>query len=431
MAVAYSGGKDSTALLHATVKAAVPLGVAVIALHVHHGLSPNADQWLAHARNFCRRLRSRGHDVAFAFHRVSSRPAAGESVEAWARQERYRALRGMAETGGADLVLLAHHRRDQAETFLLQALRKGGVAALSAMPVSARRQGITWARPWLSQSREVIEAYLRRHRLKAVEDDSNRDLRFARNRLRSRVWPALIASFPDAEETLAAAATWAQQATSVTDEVADRDLAAVADEHGLDVAAWRCLSPARQALALRWWFRSESGRTAPPSLVGRLADELDADRSRRWPAPGGELHAYRGVLRWLAGPAVAPPPGPLHLDASRPGVHLLHGWRGGLRIERVERGGCRLDIATNLTVRAREATDRFQAGPARPARRLKLQYQAAALGPADRAGPVFSHGHTLVFVPGLGIDARVRASDGEPQVALAWLPFGEGADPAG
>ncbi len=112
----------------------------------------------------------------------------------------------MAIEGGVDLVLLGHHRRDQAETLLLQALRGGGVAALSAMPKSVRRDGVTWARPWLEQPREAIEAYLRRHRLRWIDDDSNDDDRFARNRLRRRVWPALADAFTDAEGALAAAA---------------------------------------------------------------------------------------------------------------------------------------------------------------------------------------------------------------------------------
>ncbi len=431
VAVAYSGGKDSTALLHATVKAAAPLGIAVLALHVHHGLSAHADDWLAHGDQACRRLRRRGHDVAFRARRLDSFPCAGESVEAWARQARYRALRSMAEEGGADLVLLAHHRRDQAETFLLQALRKGGVAALSAMPAAARREGITWARPWLAQSHEAVEAYLRRHRLKAIEDDSNADLRFARNRIRTSVWPALLAGFTDAEETLAAAATWAQQASAVLDEVADADLAAVADDRGLDVAAWRCLSPARQGSALRRWVLRQSGGSAPASLVERLLVELDPRRSRRWPAPGGQLYSYRGALRWRPGTALLSSPDAVPLDAARPGVRVVSSWRGSLLVELVERGGCRLDVAAGLMVRRRAPTDRFQAGPARPARRLKLQYQAAGVGSADRDTPVFSSGDTLVYVPGLGIDARALAADGEPQVAFSWVPTVETAGRAG
>jgi len=126
----------------------------------------------------------------------------------------------MALANGASLVLLAHHRRDQAETFVLQALRSAGVAGLSGMPREVERDGITWIRPWLDVSRDDVEAYVRKHRLKHVDDDSNTDTRFARNRLRRDVWPALTAAFPQAESALAAAADWAQEAQSCLSELA-------------------------------------------------------------------------------------------------------------------------------------------------------------------------------------------------------------------
>jgi tRNA(Ile)-lysidine synthase len=166
LAVAYSGGRDSTALLHATARAAVGQGVEVLALHVHHGLSPFADDWLAHGQRQCARWAKLGFPVRFLSHRLQDGPARGESVEAWARQARYRALRQMAVDEGVSAVLLAHHQRDQAETLLLQALRGAGVAGLAGMPASIERDGITWMRPWLQQPRSAIDAYVREHRLR-------------------------------------------------------------------------------------------------------------------------------------------------------------------------------------------------------------------------------------------------------------------------
>ncbi|MDP9043736.1 MAG: tRNA lysidine(34) synthetase TilS, partial [Pseudomonadota bacterium] len=227
IAVAFSGGRDSTALLHATLAAAAGQGVRVLALHVHHGLSPQADAWLAHARAQCRRWARQGRPVEFIAHRLSDRPAAGASVEAWARTQRYDALREMALAHGATLVLLAHHQRDQAETFVLQALRGAGVRGLAAMPRSIRRDGLWWVRPWLDTPRAAIDAYVRRHRLGHVEDESNTNPRYARNRLRLQVWPALTHAFPDADAALARAATWSQQACAILDEVATDDLARV------------------------------------------------------------------------------------------------------------------------------------------------------------------------------------------------------------
>jgi len=137
VAVAASGGRDSTALLHATCRAARELGLEVVALHVHHGLMPQADAWLDHVRRQCARWSKTGLPVRFRAQVLAGQPGRGASVEAWARHKRYAALASMAHDEGIGLVLLAHHRSDQAETFLLQALRGSGPAGLSAMPARA------------------------------------------------------------------------------------------------------------------------------------------------------------------------------------------------------------------------------------------------------------------------------------------------------
>ena len=113
VAVAVSGGRDSMALLHCTARAAKALGIQVIALHVHHGLQKQADEWAAIIEKACKRW-----SVGIATRRLEAKPPKGDSVEAWARRERYAALAAMAQEAGAGLVLLAHHQRDQAETFL-------------------------------------------------------------------------------------------------------------------------------------------------------------------------------------------------------------------------------------------------------------------------------------------------------------------------
>ncbi len=432
VAVAYSGGRDSTALLHATIAAAEPLGLRVVALHVHHGLSAEADRWMVHGQELCQRWARRGRPIEFVARVLSARPARGESVEAWARQARYRALREMALEHGIDLVLLAHHRRDQAETFVLQALRGGGVAALSAMPRAVRRDGVTWARPWLDAPREPIDAYLRRHRLAHVDDDTNDDERYARNRLRARVWPALTEAFADAEASLAGAAQWAQDASAGLAELADMDLAALCTGGVLDVAAWRALSPVRQSNALRAWLRERTGKPPAATLVERLMKELRSTGAMQWPVPGGALRSYRGRLQYEAAAglqraqglpkASSGQEGGASLDLSVTGVHELTEWNGAFIVERVASGGIPVATAACLTLRVRAAGDRFQAGPARPPRSLKLQYQAAGVPDWQRHGPVACHDGVPIYVPGLGIDARALAGPGEAQLSLRWAP---------
>ena len=425
VAVAYSAGRDSTALLHATLQAALGSGVEVLALHVHHGLSPHADAWLAHGQRQCARWARRGLPVRFISHRLSDAPRGGDSIEAWARQARYGALRTMALAEQAGIVLLAHHRRDQAETLLLQALRGGGVAGLAGMPRRIERDGVVWERPWLDIPREAIEAYVRKHRLRFIDDDSNDDERFARNRLRLAVWPALAEAFPQAEASLAQSARWAQQAEAALDELAVIDLARVADASGLVVTEWRTLSEARQSNALRAWLAA-IGQPAPASLVLRLQQELGGQGA--WPAVGGELRVHRGRLGFVAAQAprgealeaLEPIDRESTLSVRRAGRHALPGWGGELVATRVKRDGIPLAWLGALTLRAREGGEQFQAGLGRPPRSLKKQYQAAAVPAWERDGPLVYSGGQLLFVPGLGIDARAIGLPGQAQVSLAW-----------
>lgn len=423
IAVAYSGGRDSTALLHATLVQAAAIGVEVVALHVHHGLSPNADHWLAHCEAQCLRWARRGLPVRLLARRLTGSPKRGDSVEAWARRERYRALREEAAQAGASAVLLAHHRRDQAETVLLQALRSAGPAGLAGMPARVERDGIVWLRPWLARPRSEIEAYVRRHRLAHIDDESNIDPRFARNRLRLEVWPALSVAFSDAEVTLAATAAWAAEASEALNELAELDLAAVSNEIGLVASSWRTLSAARRSNVLRAWLkRAAGGQAAPISLVVRLLDELPMLRTARWPHPAGELRLYRGILsldvRGAASSATVARE--TTLQVPRAGTYRLPGWGGSLRVVRVREGGVPLAWLGQIELKAREGAEQFQAGIGRPPRSLKKQFQDAGIAAWERDGPLVYSGGQLVFVPGLGLDARVVGLPGQPLVALHW-----------
>ncbi|WP_418314812.1 tRNA lysidine(34) synthetase TilS [Piscinibacter sakaiensis] len=437
VAVACSGGRDSTALLHATLRSAAELNLQVIALHVNHGLLPQADEWQRSLRARCSAWARRGAALRLICERIDERPAVGDSIEAWARRVRYVALRRMALAAGCDTVLLAHHRRDQAETFLLQALRGAGVAGIAAMPAAVQRDGIHWLRPWLEQPRSGIDAYVARHRLAHVDDDSNDDLRYARNRLRHQVWPGLLQAFPDAERTLGDAARWAQQATAALQELATIDLATTGAAGELLHRPWLALSTARRSNVLRAWLQQHAGRPAPASLVERLlsewptaADEAPAARGGRfWDWGDDRLLDIRGRLRFVAGGAAA---GRLAKttadDVARlmsidgTGLHRVPGWRGRLRVEAVAGDGVPLRRLAALAVRRRTGGENFQAGPARPARSLKKQFQAADVPAWLRDGPLLYDGDELLFVAGLGLDARCTVAVGDDLVRLDWLP---------
>ncbi|MBA3589833.1 MAG: tRNA lysidine(34) synthetase TilS [Methylibium sp.] len=426
VAVAYSGGRDSTALLHATLQAAAQTRLTVCALHVHHGLSRHADDWLAHCEHQCRGWAEAGLPVRFKAERLGLQPATGESIEAAARTARYEALRCMAVECGADAVLLAHHRRDQAETLLLQALRGAGVAGLAAMPGSIERDGLTWVRPWLEQPRSAIEAYVLAHRLRHIEDDSNADPRFARNRLRLAVWPALCEAFPQAETTLADAAAWAQQASACAADLAAIDLAGCSKGPALELAAWERLPSYRACNALRAWLRKASGQSPSAAEVERLMRELPAAAApARWSLQAGGLRRYRGRLAFeplpIAGAKVCRESS---VSLHRAGRYPLPGWGGVLVALRAGEGGVALARLARLELAPRSGGEQFQGAPGRPPRSLKKQFQAAALPAWAREGPLLLNAGQLVFVPGLGIDARVIAAPGEPQLVLRWETAG-------
>ena len=435
IAVAYSAGRDSTALLHATAVAALEHpGLRVVALHVHHGLSPQADQWLAHAQAQCEAWASQGLPVGLAWRRLSLDQNPGDSVEALARDGRYQALTEMALEAGADTVLLAHHRRDQAETFLLQALRGAGIAGLSAMPSSADRHGIRWERPWLAHPRRAIEAYVAHHGLAHVEDDSNADPRFARNRVRLTVWPPLASAFEQAEVSLAQSASRAADALACLQDWLAQSLVGLlvpGQTDAVSATALLALPLPHQRELLRHWFTTQTHRHLPASSVARLTQELpslvDTGRSIQWRAGAFDVCLYRGAL--ICRPAALSrhsatdeAPATVRLSIEGPGRHALPAWGGELVVSVVESGGVALSRLAQIDIRARAGGEDFQLGPNRPSRALRKQFQAQAVPEWERSGPLVFAQDQLVFARGLGMDARVLAESGEPQVALIWVP---------
>lgn len=422
VAVAFSGGRDSLALLHATVHSASAFGLQVVALHVHHGLQDEADAWLATAQALCSRWRRRGLPLRLRWHLVDDKPAPGDSLEAWARGHRHDALARMAREAGASLLLLAHHRQDQAETVLLQALRGAGPRGLAAMPASIVRDGITWARPWLHLPRADIEAYVRRYRLRPIEDPSNQDPRLARNRLRLQVWPALLDGFEGAEVALGHVAERAHEADAALIELADLDLAHRSDPTGLDMLALSTLSVARQANALRAWLGRGMASPPPNTLVRRLLAEAGIGKTAQWPAGTHHvLRLYRGRLQLeplhssLIGPMVQ------RVDLSAPGRVAVPSWRGHFEVTRASGpAGVPMTLALRAQLRPRTGGEKFQRTPKGVARSLKKQYQSAGISADLRAGPLVWLDGRLVYVPGLGIDARWWSDHGQALVTWHW-----------
>ena len=265
-----------------------------------------------------------------------------------------------------------------------------------------------------------------------IVDESNQDTRFARNLLRRDVWPALLGAFPQAEVSLAASAQWAQEAAAAMSELAQIDLArvSVAGAPGdFALGSWLGLSPARRSNALRTWLRERLGAPAAASLVSRLMNELPATRSARWLVAAGELRLHRGVLRYATTQPDVPAglPRESTLSVLRGGCYRLPGWAGRLQVTRVRDNGVPLARLARIDLRPREGAEKFQAGIGRPPRSLKKQFQSAGVPAWARVGPLIYSGGQLVFVPGLGLDARVIGVAGQALVSLSWLPAEAGS----
>ena len=305
--IAFSGGLDSTVLLHALVQLAQrhPLP-PLSAIHIHHGLQPAADTWPEHCRQICARL-----GVPLQVMHVQVQP--GASLERAAREARYAAFASCL--GSGELLLTAQHRDDQAETLLFRLMRGAGVRGLAAMPVSRALGAGRLLRPLLAVSRSELEGWAQAQQLQWVDDPSNQSIEHSRNFLRHQVMPVLERRWPQATANMARAALYLGEAQSLLDELAVMDLqgAQVSLEWpwlplpSLDLPALRALSPTRQRNALRHWLTPLTSLPDTDHWAGWLAlRDAAVDAAPCWRLAGGELHRAGRRLWWLSGSWLEP-----------------------------------------------------------------------------------------------------------------------------
>lgn len=274
MAVGLSGGADSTALLLACAR---KWPGQVQAIHVHHGLQAAADGFEQHCAALCQSL-----NVPLWVKRLDARHTPGQSPEDAARQARYKAFEAVAIASKAQAAIksiaIAQHADDQVETLLLALSRGAGIAGLAAMPARWERAGVVWHRPLLQVAGADIRSWLRLQGQPWVEDPTNTDQRYTRNRIRAQLLPALEAAFPAFRDTFARSASNAAQAAELLDELAQQDLLRVgAPPH---ITELQGLSRARQANVLRHWLRVAYATTPSAAQLGELLNQLAACTTR-------------------------------------------------------------------------------------------------------------------------------------------------------
>jgi tRNA(Ile)-lysidine synthase len=274
LAVAYSGGADSTALLLACAE---KWPGQVCAIHIHHGLQAAADEFEHHCRAFCARI-----GVPLIVRRVDARHAAGQSPEDAARSARYEAFRAVAHDSqtvpAIKSIAIAQQADDQVETLLLALSRGAGLAGMSAMPASWQRDGIRYCRPLLEVPGLELRKWLQARGVTWIDDPTNTDEQFTRNRIRARLLPALEATFPQFRDTFARSAAHAAQAQELLREIAQADLDLMGQPPALDKL--QTLSRARQANALRHWLKTAHETVPSTAQLEELLDQIAACTTR-------------------------------------------------------------------------------------------------------------------------------------------------------
>jgi len=296
LAVAYSGGADSTALLLACAE---KWPGQVTAIHIHHGLQAAADDFERHCHAFCAQL-----GVPLIVRRVDARPAPGQSPEDAARRARYEAFRDVALDDqvrpAIKTIAIAQQADDQVETLLLALSRGAGLAGLSAMPASWQRDGISYHRPLLDVSGAELRSWLQARGVAWVTDPTNADEQFTRNRIRARLLPALEATFPQFRDTFARSAAHAAQAQALLLEFAALDLTLIGQPP--TIAALQSLSRPRQANVLRHWLKTAHHAVPSAAQLEELLDQIAACTTRghqlRIKVGGGFVERKGAVLTW-------------------------------------------------------------------------------------------------------------------------------------
>jgi len=418
--VAFSGGLDSTVLLLALARIAdrfPPRGLR--AVHVHHGLHPDADRWVELCQARCGML-----GVPLTVLRVDARPARGESPEARAREARYEALR--AELSPGDVLLTAHHADDQLETVLIQLLRGAGVAGLAAMPPDTGFGPGRHQRPLLKFPRSVLEDWARGQGVAGwIDDPANAEPRFSRNHLRREVLPAIRAHWPAASAAASRAARHCAEAAALLDELGALDAAACAAGEALDLVPMRALSRARCRNLVRWQVRRLGLPSPDERRLNTLLEQLfdaapDTHPEVRWPGVVALRHADR--LWLLPEDQLRPPPGPLEWPDPRVPIEL-GGGLGTLSVEPTTGGGLCAAALETLPWRivSRRGGERLQLPGRAGSRALKKLLHAAGVPPWLRARiPLVEIGGTLAAVGDAWVDAAWWAPSGAKAWRISW-----------
>ena len=410
MTVALSGGVDSVVLLHLLHQLQKTHHYTLKASHVHHGLSKNADKWAKFSEKLCTKL-----SVPLDVHYIKLPQKKSLGIEGEARRLRYEKLL----QSKTDLVVLAHHEDDQAETFLLQLIRGAGIKGLSSMAHfdDSRR---LW-RPLLNTSRTDIESYAKKHKLKWIEDESNLNIDFDRNFIRSKVLPILKNRFSHIIKVISRSSTHLAEAQHLLDDLAKIDLKNYLKsynyKHKLHVKTLDQLSNSRAKNILRYWLEVNDQLMPSKDLLDELLRQVltakkDAELKIQL-SKDFEIRRYKDEI-YIAEKNQKGQKNYEIIWKGESEILLPNGAQ--LNFKKVKGRGINFKFLDNqkLKIRNRQGGESFKPDSKRPTKKIKQLLQESDLPPWEREFlPLIFIGGELASVPNFGIDIKFQTKPNE------------------
>ncbi len=425
IALAYSGGLDSSVLLALASRYCTDKQIPLYAFHIHHGLSPNADAWLAHCEQ-----QAMAAGVKFVAQRVSLQDTDQHGIEQAARTARYEALATLCDTHHIALLLTAHHQDDQAETVLLQLLRGAGLPGLSGMALlhenhALLNAGLALGRPLLAQSRLQLEELAQTLDISSINDESNTNTRYRRNAVRQLIAPVIETNFPGFASQVARSSSHVQAAQRLLDELGAMDLLACEQQGSLELAMLAGLSADRIDNLLRYWLHQQGLSSPSTAQLTQLRTQMLDASIEAHPL----LHLAGATLERKAGLLTindtyrnaVPPTEPVTLRWNGEAEIVVPEWQGKLVFETGSLQGFDRKLLEEgpLLLRPRSGSERIKLAANRPSRSLKNLYQESQISARERSWlPLLYVGETLVFGAGLGMD--VEQAEVGRGVGLRW-----------
>ncbi len=412
--LALSGGLDSTVLLHLLAAAKQTIRFELHAMHVHHGLSPNADAWADFCMQQCQLL-----NVPIKVVRVQLDLNSKQGIEAAARQLRYEALFDFKLNGIApDFIITAHHQDDQAETLLLQLFRGAGVKGLASMGCIDESRRLM--RPLLDVSRQTLQKYAEQNNIRWCDDESNDNTQYERNFVRHEVMPVLATRYPSVKSVLARTASHLAEANDLLDTLAKIDADKSLQNNSLCLQGLTGLDLPRAKNLLRWWFSQNQLAMPTSEHLNEIIQQLfnaKADANINIQLQHLSLKRYQ-QRAYLCAERLAEP-----FDMTWNGEPYLNLPNGGqLHFKQLVGSGLALKHGmTRLRITNRDGGERFKPDVLRPTRTLKHLLQEANIPPWKREHLPLIYWHdTLALVPNIGIAHDLQATENELGLDIIW-----------